>query len=284
MQALKADHPLPLLLKLAGLPRSTYFYHQQRQHRPDAQAALKTAIRSIFAQSHQRYGHRRVQAMLVRLGQPVAKKTVLALMRQLGLVCRVRRRRGYRSYRGTVGQIAPNRLAREFRASAPNQKWVTDVTEFTVDGNKLYLAVILDLFDRQIIASAIGDAPNLDLTNRTLRDALATLAPGQTPLVHSDQGSPYQHATWRALLDGAGAIASMSRKGTCLDNAVVENFFSHLKAECTRLRRFPSTDALRQALQDYLVWYNTDRISTTLDNQSPVQYRAHALATAAPAQ
>lgn len=284
MQALKADHPLPLLLEIAGLPRSTYFYHQQRQHRPDAQAALKTAIRSIFDQSHQRYGHRRVQAMLLRQGQTVAKKTVLALMRQLGLVCRVRRRRGYRSYRGTVGQVAPNRLNRDFTAQTPNQKWVTDVTEFAVGGDKLYLAVILDLFDRQIIASTIGEAPNLELTNRTLRDALATLEPGQTPLVHSDQGSPYQHATWRALLESAGATPSMSRKGTCLDNAVVENFFSHLKAECTRLHRFASTDALRQALQDYLVWYNTERISTTLGNRSPVQYRAHALATGAAAR
>jgi putative transposase len=277
VQALKADHPLPLLLEIAGLPRSTYFYHQQRQPRPDAQAALKTAIGTAFAQAHQRYGHRRIWAVVRDQGWRVAKKTVLALMRQLGLVCRVRRRRGARSYRGTVGTVAPNRLARNFQASAPNQKWVTDVTEFVVGGEKLYLAVILDLFDRQVIAATIGEAPNLELTNRTLRDALATLEPGQRPLVHSDQGSPYQHASWRTLLDRAGAIPSMSRKGTCLDNAVVENFFGHLKTECTRLGRFPSTEALRQTVQDYLVWYNTERISTTLGNRRPVQYRAHAL-------
>lgn len=276
--ALKAAHRLPLLLELAGLPRSTYFYHQQRLGWPDRQAPLKTAIRLIFAHAHQRYGHRRIHAVLVAQGWRVAKKTVLGLMRQLGLVCRVRQRRAYRSYRGAVGQVAPNRLARDFTAKTPNQKWVTDVTEFTVGADKLYLAAILDLFDRQIVAYRIGVAPNLELTNRTLRDALATLAPGQTPLVHSDQGSPYQHASWRALLEGAGATPSMSRKGNCLDNAVMENFFGHLKAECTRLTRFPSIAALRQALQDYLAWYNTERISTTLNNLSPMHYRAHALA------
>ena len=276
--ALKAEHRLTLLLASAGLARSTYFYHQRRLAQPDPRAGLKTAIGSIFAHAHGRYGHRRVHAVLVTQGWRVAKKTVLTLMRQLNLVCRVRRRRSYGSYRGAVGQVAPNRLARDFTATAPNQKWVTDVTEFAVGADKLYLATILDLFDRQIIAATIGVAPNLALTNRTLRDALATLAPGQTPLVHSDQGSPYQHASWRTLLAEAGAIPSMSRKGTCLDNAVMENFFGHLKAECTHLTRFPSMAALRQAVQEYLVWYNTERISTTLNNLSPVHYRAHALA------
>lgn len=276
--ALKADYPLALLLELAGLPRSTYFYHRQRLARPDPQAALKTAIQTVFAQAQGRYGHRRIWAVLRDQGRRVAKKTVLTLMRQLGLVCRVRRRRAYQSYRGAVGPVVPNRLNRDFTAQTPNQKWVTDVTEFTVGGDKLYLAAILDLFDRQLIAYRLGPAPNLELTNRTLQDALATLAPGQTPLVHSDQGSPYQHASWRGLLAGAGAIPSMSRKGNCLDNAVMENFFSHLKAECTRQTRFATIAALRQALQEYLAWYNTDRISTTLHNLSPMQYRAQALA------
>lgn len=275
--ALKAAHRLPLLLAVAGLARSTYFAHRQRRTRPDRQAELKAAIRTAFAQAQGRYGHRRIWAVVREQGWRVAKKTVLRLMRQLGLVCRVRQRRAYRSYRGAVGTVAPNRLARDFRATAPNQKWVTDVTEFAVGGDKLYLAAILDLFDRQIIAYTIGQAPNLALTNRTLQDALATLEPGQTPLVHSDQGSPYQHASWQALLAEAGATPSMSRKGTCLDNAVMENFFGHLKAECTRLTRVASTAALRQALQDYLTWYNTERISTTLGNLSPVQYRAQTL-------
>jgi putative transposase len=277
--ALKADHPLALLLDIAGLARSTYYYHQARRHRPDPHADLKTAIHTQFAAAHGRYGHRRIHACLVRDGWRVAKKTVLTLMRELGLACPVRRRKRYGAYRGEVGQMAPNLLNREFTATAPNQKWVTDVTEVAVPDGTVYLAPVMDLFDRQILAWAIGTAPTLDLTNRALGDALATLPDGQTPLVHTDQGFHYQHASWRALLAGAGATPSMSRKGNCLDNAVMENFFGHLKAECVHRTTFAGSRELTVALDAYIAWYNTDRISLTLKNLSPMQYRAQALAT-----
>lgn len=276
--ALKADYPLAVLLDIAGLARSTFFYHQARQHRPDPQAALKTAIRASFEAAQGRYGHRRIHACLVRDGWRVAKKTVLTLMRELGLVCPVRRRKRYRAYRGAIDQTAPNLLNRDVTATAPNQKWVTDVTEFAVRNGKVYLAPVMDLFDRQIIAWSIGIAPTLDLTNDALRRALATVTDGQTPLVHSDQGFHYQHASWRALLAEAGATPSMSRKGNCLDNAVMENFFGHLKAECFHLTMFASAGALIRALHAYIRWFNTDRISLRLTGMSPVQYRAHALA------
>lgn len=191
----------------------------------------------------------------------------------------MRRRRPYRSYRGTANQAVPNRLNRTFQASTPNQKWVTDVTEFSVGGHKLYLATILDLFDRQIIAATTGVAPSLALTNQTLQQALATLEPGQTPLVHSDQGYHFQHASWRALLAAAGAIPSMSRKGTCLDNAVMENFFGHLKAECTRLTPAHSRAELEVAIHAYIAWYNTERLSSALGYVSPVHYRATTVAS-----
>jgi putative transposase len=275
---LKADYPLAVLLEIAGLARSTYYYHQARRDRPDPHAALKDAIRARFAAAHGRYGHRRIHACLVRDGWRVAKKTVLKLMRELGVVCPVRRRKRYGAYRGEVGQTAPNRLNREFTASAPNQKWVTDITEFAVPDGTVYLAPVMDLVDRQIIAWAIATAPTLELTNGALRDALATLPQGETPLVHSDQGFHYQHASWRALLAAAGATPSMSRKGNCLDNAVIESFFGHLKAECFHLTTFISAAALTEALHAYIRWYNTERISTRLHNLSPVQYRAQALA------
>lgn len=277
--ALKADYPLAMLLDIAGLARSTFFYHQARLNRPDPQAALKDAIRTHFEAAQGRYGHRRLHACLVRDGWRVAKKTVLALMRALGLVCPVRRKKRYGAYRGEVGQTAPNLLNREFTATAPNQKWVTDVTEFAMPDGKVYLAPVMDLFDRQIIAWAIDTAPTLDLTNSALRDALATLPEGQTLLVHSDQGFHYQHASWLALLAGAGATPSMSRKGTCLDNAVMENFFGHLKEECFHHATFTERQTLMAALHAYIAWYNTDRISLRLEGMSPIQFRAHALAT-----
>ena len=268
---------MEVLLEVAGLPRSTFFYHQARLLAPDLQADLKAAVTSIFEKSHARYGHRRVHIELVKKGWTVAKKTVLKLMRSLRLVCKVRRKKRYNSYQGEQGVVAPNLLKRRFEADAPNQKWVTDVTEFSVGDRKLYLSPVMDLFDRQIISYAIGISPNLELTNSSLRRALATLEDGQKPLVHSDQGFQYQHRSWGALLQDAGAIQSMSRKANCYDNAVIENFFGHLKEELFHHVRFMNTDALASGLHEYLHWYNTERISTKLKGLSPSQYRAQAL-------
>lgn len=276
--ALKADFPLPVLLQVAGVARSTFFYHQARLQAPDRQEALKAMVTEVFEKSHGRYGHRRVHAELVKQGWTVAKKTVLKLMRALGLLCKVRRKKRYNSYQGGQGAVAANLLDREFETDAPDQKWVTDVTEFSVGDRKLYLSPIMDLFDRQIISYTIGSSPNLELTNASLRQALTRLQDGQKPLVHSDQGFQYQHVSWRTLLEGAGAVQSMSRKGNCYDNAVMENFFGHLKEELFHRVRFLSADALEAALHEYIRWYNTERISTKLEGLSPVQYRAQALA------
>jgi putative transposase len=265
-------------LDVAGLARSTFFYHQLRLQAPDPKGELKAAITEIFETNHGRYGHRRVHTELLKRGWTVAKKTVLKLMQALGLACKVRRRKRYNSYQGEPGAVAPNVLNREFEADAPNQKWVTDVTEFNVRDRKLYLSPIMDLFDRQIISYSLGLSPNLALTNDSLREALTCLQPGQQPLVHSDQGFQYRHASWRSLIEGAGAVQSMSRKGNCYDNAVMENFFGHLKEELFHRVRFLNTDALAAAIEEYIHWYNTKRISTKLEGLSPVQYRAQALA------
>nr|WP_307105943.1 IS3 family transposase [Arthrobacter globiformis] len=146
-------------------------------------------------------------------------------------------------------------MNREFDAVAPNQKWVTDVTEFSVGDRKLYLSPVMDLFDRQIISYAISTSPNLALTNGSLRTALTTLEVGQKPLVHSDQGFQYQHNSWRTLLKNGGAVQSMSRKANCYDNAVMENFFGHLKEELFHRVRFLTTDALETTLREYIHWY-----------------------------
>ena len=276
--ALKATYPLPLLLDVAGLARSTFFYHQAKPEAPDPLAGLKTAIGKAFEAAHGRYGHRRVHAVLTAQGWRVAKKTVLALMRELALICRVRRRRRYNAFKGEVGQIAENVLDRDFTATAPNQKWATDVTEFRVGDRKIYLSPVLDLFDRSVVAHSWSLTPNLELTNSSLSSAIATLAPGQHPLVHSDQGFQYRHRSWRALLDDAEALQSMSRKGNSYDNAMVENFFGHLKSEMFHHNRFDTVEAFTTALDEYVDWYNNHRISTTLKDLSPVQYRAQTLA------
>lgn len=276
--SLKADYPLAALLDVADLARSTFFYHDGKGDQPDPQAGLKAAIDKAFTDAHGRYGHRRIHTELTRQGWQVAKKTVLTLMRALGLTCRVRRRRRYSAFQGEVGAIAANHLDRDFTAQAPNQKWVTDVTEFRVAQHKVYLSPIIDLFDRSVISHQWSLSPNLALTNTSLSMAIATLAPGQHPLVHSDQGFQYQHRSWRALLEDANATQSMSRKGNCHDNAVAENFFGHLKSEMFHHNRFDTLEAFTTALDDYIHWYNNHRISTTLGGLSPAQYRAQALA------
>ena len=265
-------------MDVAGLARSTFFYHQARLQGPDPTEKLKAAVTEIFETNHGRYGHRRVHTELLKQGWTGAKKTVLKLMQTLGLVCKVRRRKRYNAYKGEQGAVAPNLLNREFEADAPNQKWVTDVTEFSVGDRKLYLSPVMDLFDRQIISYSLGLSPSLALTNDSLREALACLQPGQQPLVHSDQGVQYRHASWRTLIEDAGAVQSMSRKGNCYDNAVMENFFGHLKEELFHHVQFLNTNALAAAIEEYIHWYNTKRISTKLKGLSPVQYRAQALA------
>lgn len=275
--ACKADHRLDDLLTFAGLARSTFFYHQARQGRPDRHADTAEAVRAVFVRAHGRYGHRRIHAELRRSG-PIAKKTVLAVMRRERLVCPVRRRRRYSSYGGEVGKVAANLLDRDFTATGLNQKWVTDVTEFRVGERKLYLSPVMDLFDRQIIAHRIETAPTLELSHGSLRDAFLA-SPGATPMVHSDQGVHYQHRSWRNILAGAGATQSMSRKGNCHDNAVIENFFGHLKSEMFHHARFASVADLTEALEEYIAWWNTDRTQERLEGMSPVQYRAHALAS-----
>ncbi|MBN9739731.1 IS3 family transposase [Amycolatopsis sp. A1MSW2902] len=272
--ALKADYPLPVLLAVAGLARSTFFYHQARPDRPDPHAGLKAAIAEAFEAARGRYGHRRVHAVLVRAGWRVAKKTVRTLMNALGLVCQVRRPRRRRTWPGQPGTAAENLLNREFGADAPDTKWVTDVTEFRIGDRKLYLSPVIDLFDRSVVAYACGPSPTLELTNSSLRAAIATLPAGARPLVHSDQGFQYQHASWRTLLADAGLTQSMSRRATCLDNAVAENFFGHLKEELFHHTKFDTVDTFITALHDYIDWYNTTRISTTLQGLSPAEYRA----------
>lgn len=276
--ALKATCSLQHLLQVAGLARSTWYYHRHTGDQPDPHADLKVAMQAIFAEVKGRYGYRRMHTRLVADGWHVGKKRVRNLMHPLGLVCQVRRRKPYRSYAGEVGKIAPNLLNRKFTATAPNQKWVTDITEFRVGERKVYLSPIMDLFDRQIIAWSVSVSPKLELALTALQQAVATLPEGASPLIHSDQGFHYQHLAWQKLLGNAGATQSMSRKGNCLDNAVMENFFGHLKEEMFHHTRYVDVATFTVALIDYIHWYNTGRISTRLKGLSPVQYRTQALA------
>lgn len=268
---LRQDHDLSDLLRVAGLARSTFYYQAKVQMAGDKYAGLKSRIREIYERHKGRYGYRRVTAELRRVGQAINHKTVQRLMQALGLKSLVRPKK-YRSYRGELAQV-PNLLERRFRAERPNQKWVTDVTEFNVQGDKLYLSPVMDLYNGEIIAYETQRRPHFRLVGNMLRKALVKLAPRDAPLLHSDQGWQYQMPAYRRQLAARGLTQSMSRKGNCLDNAAMESFFGTLKSEFFYLNKFASVEQLRDGLHRYIHYYNHQRIKTKLKGLSPVQYR-----------
>ncbi len=238
----------------------------------DKYAEIKHLIQSIFHQHKGRYGYRRVYLTLKQLGHDINHKTVFKLMKQLGLKSMVRVKR-YKSYRGRSGEVAQNILSREFKADTPCEKWVTDVTEFNVNGEKLYFSPVLDLYNSEIIAYNLQARPNYALVGNMLEDALKRLKPTQRLLLHSDRGWHYQMSEFQAMLKKRNIKQSMSRKGNCLDNAVMENFFGILKTEFFYKQTFASVDIFIKKLKEYIHYYNHDRIKQKLKGLSPVQYR-----------
>ncbi len=198
-------------------------------------------------------------------------------MKVLGLKCIVRIKK-YRSYKGTVGKIAPNILDRNFNAEKPNEKWVTDLTEFKLFGEKLYLSPMLDLYNGEIITYTIASRPTYSLVSTMLDQALERMTDEDTLLIHSDQGWHYQMTKYRYVLRQNGITQSMSRKGNCYDNAVIENFFGIMKSELLYLKEFDSVEHFKQELEKYINYYNHKRIKSKLKGMSPIQYRTHAQA------
>lgn len=271
MLELRQGHDLALLLKVAGLSRSTFYYQAKVQQAQDRHADLKSRIHALYERHKGRYGYRRITAALRQSGEVVNHKTVQRLMQALGLKSLVRPKK-YRSYRGQSADV-PNILARQFQAEQPNQKWVTDVTEFNVRGEKLYLSPVMDLYNGEIVSYTMQRRSHFSLVGNMLKKALAKLSGQDAPLLHSDQGWQYQMSAYRRELAARGLTQSMSRKGNCLDNAAMESFFGTLKSEFFYLNRFESVEQLQAGIRQYIHYYNHHRIKTKLKGLSPVQYR-----------
>ena len=279
IQKLRQKYKLDMLLEIAQLPRSTYYYHSKQQNKEDKYAQSKAEIATIYHENKGRYGYRRVTDELRNRGILLNHKTVQRLMKELGLICRVRMKK-YRSYKGEQGKIADNELNREFRAEKPNQKWVTDVTEFRLFGQKLYLSPILDLCSGDIVTYTISDSPNLLMVTTMLEQAFQQIPDNTGLLLHSDQGWHYQHKQYRKMLEEKGIKQSMSRKGNCYDNSVMENFFGHLKSELLYLQEFDSVEHFKAELIDYIDYYNNRRIKARLKGLPPALHRQQALSAA----
>lgn len=279
ISGLRQDHELKHLLRAAQMARSTYFYHEQQSKLEDKYSDLRQQIKSIYHQHKGRYGYRRITLALRNSGSIVNHKCVQRLMQSMQLKSRIRVVK-YRSYKGQVGKIADNVLQRQFEANKPNQKWVTDVTEFNVRGEKLYLSPIMDLFNGEIITFQTQRRPMFGLVKDMLKDAIMKLKPSDKPIIHSDQGWQYQMAYYQKQLVENGLTQSMSRKGNCLDNAAMESFFGVLKSECFYGEQFNSVDELEQTVKEYIHYYNHERIKVKLKGLSPVDYRTQSLKTA----
>ena len=262
------------LLKLAGIPRSTYYYILKRLGKPDRYAETRTEIHAICAANKGRYGYRRVTLELKNRGYVVNHKVVMRLMQEEHLTCRVRMKK-YRSYRGEVGRIAPNLIQRDFQADKPYQKLATDITQFSLFGTKFYLSPLIDMYNGEIISYAISERPVLAQVTDMLRKAFEVVPGEATPILHSDQGWQYQHKSYQTMLQERKWIQSMSRKGNCLDNSVMENFFGLLKSELLYLQDFVSLEDFQKQLVEYIDYYNYYRIKAKLKGMSPVQYRTH---------
>ena len=221
-------YPLKDLLKVSGLARSTFYYYLKLKD-TDKYKEVKKDILKIFNQNKGRYGYRRILLVLKQRGYTINHKTVLKLMNELNIKGKQRKNGKYCSYKGKVGKIADNLLNREFSATKPFEKLTTDVTEFKVCDDKVYLSPVMDLYNREIVSYSISLSPNLQQIREMLNGLFKKLPADAKPLFHSDQGWQYQHSEYQKLLQEHNIVQSMSRKGNCMDNGAMENFWLYNK-------------------------------------------------------
>ncbi len=267
---------MAVLLGCVNMARSSYYYHaHQSETTGDKYHQIKQMILSIYNQHKGRFGYRRITLVLRRKGIVINHKTVLRLMQSMGLKSLIRVKK-YNSYKGPEGKIAPNILNRDFKAEAPLKKWATDITEFNVSGRKLYLSPVIDLYNQEIISHELSERPDFKIVTTMLEKAFQKAGNGtHSLLLHSDQGWHYQMKQYQLLLQQNAITQSMSRKGNCLDNSVIENFFGIIKSELFYLNKYDSIEQLKKDIDDYIHYYNNDRIKLNLNGMSPVQFRAH---------
>lgn len=276
VDALRQTYTLPELLVALSLARSCYFYHRARLLAADKYAGVRRVITDIFKLNHHCYGYRRIRAALGRQQVFLSEKVVRRLMRQQGLAAATTRRRRYGSYMGEIGPAPENLIDRNFRAAAPNEKWLTDITEFQIPAGKVYLSPLIDCFDGLIVSWSISTRPDAKLVNTMLDAAIKTLASSNDcPVVHSDRGAHYRWPGWLSRMRGARLIRSMSRKGCSPDNAACEGFFGRLKTEMFYSQDWQATtvEQFMRMVDSYIRWYNTKRIKVSLGSLSPLEYR-----------
>jgi putative transposase len=280
IQAQKAHFPIEFMCEQLGVSRSGFYAWTRRPKsvRQQQDEQLAQEVEQVHRASRGRYGSPRVHAEMKARGRKVGRKRVARLMRQQKLAAS-RRRRFVRTTDSCHGlPVAPNVLERDFSPDQPNSTWATDITYVWTGEGWLYLAVVLDLFCRRVVGWAMGEHIDTKLVLAALEMALESRQPPQGLLHHSDRGSQYASAQYQEALAHRGIRCSMSRKGNCWDNAVVESFFSSLKKELVYQTQFATRQQARSAIFEYLeVFYNRQRRHSTLGYLSPAEYERTAL-------
>ncbi|OYR30960.1 IS3 family transposase [Brucella pseudogrignonensis] len=276
VDALKYLYQLPDLLTQLGLARSSYFYHRTRMRITDKYLTIRQNITEIFEANRRCYGYPRLQASLAKQSVTISEKVVQRLMKQENLIVATPKRRRYRSYLGEISPAPENLINRDFQAAGPNEKWLTDITEFHIPAGKVYLSPIIDCFDGLVISWSIGTRPDAELVNTMLDTAIETLTgTDERPIVHSDRGAHYRWPGWLSRISDAKLVRSMSRKACSPDNAACEGFFGRLKTEFFYPSDWKNT-TLEQFINEvdgYIRWYNEKRIKISLGARSPIEYR-----------
>ncbi|KAA0781861.1 IS3 family transposase, partial [Bacillus sp. BB081] len=259
------------LCNVLELPRSTFYRWLQRTE--DRKDDIEEKVKDVCLRHKFRYGYRRVTATLQKMGLCVNHKKVLRIMRQNHILSKVRRKKK-KYINGAEPMVAPHRLEREFDASRPNEKWFTDVTYLLFGERTLYLSTIMDAFNREIISCVISESQTLTLAMKTLKQAMRGRRVKDV-LLHSDQGSIYTAKEFQAYAKENGIITSMSRRGNCHDNAVMESFFGHLKSEAFYSQEITkvSNTTVRKIVLEYIHYYNCVRIQEKLNHLSPKEFR-----------
>lgn len=275
VDALKNNYSLPALLEKLNLSRSSYYYQQKIKTRPDKYKELRQRIIDLFNENHSRYGYRRLHCLLKREDIYVSEKIVRKIMLEECLYVISRKKRSYNSYQGEITAAVENVIKRDFHADAPNQKWLTDITEFSIPAGKVYLSPIIDCFDGLPVVWKIGTSPNAEMVNSMLDMGISLLKHNEKPIVHSDRGNHYRWPGWIERMNQAQLVRSMSKKGYSPDNSACEGFFGRLKNEMFYGRTWKDTsiETFIQVIDEYICWYREKRIKMSLGGMSPLEYR-----------
>lgn len=265
---------LSILLNISNMSKSTYFFEMNKIDKDDKNNDIIEEIRTIFENSKRNYGVRRVYHVLKNRDYLINHKKVQRIMKLNNFSARKHAQK-YHSYQGTVGAVAKNLIKRDFKIDSPNMKWTTDISQFSTSFGKCYLSPLMDMFNDEIIAYDLSLKANFNQIERMLNDAKFDCKDVSKLIIHSDQGWQYQNPRYVEKLKNFNIKQSMSRKGNCYDNSIMESFFGIMKNEMFygHENEYKSFAEFKKVVEEYIYYYNNERIKEKTGWKSPVQFR-----------